>query len=177
MCRCMSRTHTYTCVYMFHELNNSIQALFEGLCAAGKAKQAHFEVMLRTSSSWEDRLSILKRCVCTYIVFVCYICVYVSMHADTYICKIWFYVSTRIEYMCLHVYIRMHSHADMCTYTYVSTYKHTHTRWSKETPPPGWFPIYYVRASTTVCKRTPLKEFVPGFPRGFPLHTVLDEGT
>jgi len=79
----MPRTHTYICVYMFHELNDSIQALFEGLCAAGKAKQAHFEVMLRTSTSWEDRLSILKRYVYTHIVFMCYICVYVNIHACT----------------------------------------------------------------------------------------------
>ena len=30
--------------------------------------------------------------------------------------------------------------------------------WSKETPPPGGFPIYYVPSSRTVCKRTPLEK-------------------
>jgi len=47
----------------------------------------------------------------------------------------------------------------------------------KKTPPPGGFPIYYVPLSKTVCKRTPLEEFVPVSSRGVLLHTVLDEGT
>jgi len=48
---------------------------------------------------------------------------------------------------------------------------------SKETPPPGGFPIYYVPSSRTMCKRTPLEGFVPSFSRGVLLHTVLDQGT
>ena len=32
----------------------------------------------------------------------------------------------------------------------------------KKPHPPGGFPIYYVPSSRTVCKRTPLEEFVPG---------------
>ena len=48
---------------------------------------------------------------------------------------------------------------------------------SKETPPPGGFPIYYVPSLRTVCKRTPPERFVPDSSRGVLLHTVLDEGT
>jgi len=47
----------------------------------------------------------------------------------------------------------------------------------KNPPPPGGFPIYYVPSSRTVCKRTPLEEFVPGSSRGVLLLTVLDEDT
>ena len=59
----------------------------------------------------------------------------------------------------------------MCSVT------HCYARWSKETPPPGGFPIYYVPSSRTVCKRTPLEEPATNPSRGVLLHTVLDEET
>ena len=49
--------------------------------------------------------------------------------------------------------------------------------WSKETPPPGGFPIYYVPSSRIVCKGTPLEAPGTNSSRGVLLHTVLDEGT
>jgi len=49
--------------------------------------------------------------------------------------------------------------------------------WSKEPPPPGRPPIYYVPSSRTVSKRTPLEEFVPGALRGVLLLMVFEEGT
>jgi len=58
----------------------------------------------------------------------------------------------------------------------IQTYHGSFIYWSKEPPPSGGFPIYYVPSSRTVCKRTPLEEFVPSSSRGVLLHTVLDEG-
>ena len=74
-------------------------------------------------------------------------------------------------YIFIYIYIYIASPEwlqDNCLLRYYFDRKNPH--------PPGGFPIYYVPSSRTVCKRTPLEEFVLGASRGVLLHTVLDEG-
>jgi len=123
--------------------------------------------------------------ICIYMYIYVYIYEYRDIHQNVS-CKytfIWMYTHIHMYiyiYICIHIYIyTQRSHA-ACICTHICMYMYIYIfsiYWSKEHPPPGGFPIYYVPSSRTVSKRNPLEAPGTNFSRGVFLLTVLDEGT